>query len=126
MDRETRERFYGALERYNRGDYLACQEDLEAVYGQTSEETQPLVRALLLLACGVHLHFRRGGGRGATNLMRQCLLGLEDFRPRHLGIEVDELYEAVAAYIEDIKARRRSGANFFDRWLAPRIRYVTE
>jgi hypothetical protein len=71
----------------------------------------------------MHLHFNRGGGRGTLNLFRQSLIALEDFRPRRLGIETAELYDALAAYVEELQERRRPGARLFDRWLAPRIRY---
>lgn len=121
MPGTDRDALHAALLRYNRGEYLDCQESLEAVYALADAADQPLIRALIALACGMHLHFHRGGGRGVENLLRQCLLGLDDFRPRHLGIETGELFEAVEAYLEDVKSRRKPGAGFFDRWLAPRI-----
>jgi len=123
LDGPARAHLYEALDLYNRGDYLSCQETLEQVYTGCVADEQPLVRALLMLACGMHLHFHRGGGRGTLNLFRQCLIALEDFRPRRLGIDVADLSEALGAYVEDLQERRRGGARLFDRWLAPRIRY---
>lgn len=112
-----------AIERYNRGDYLAAQEGFEAVCNASPADAQPLPRALLMLACGMHLHFRRGGGRGVLNLFRQSLMLLEDLRPERDGVATGELYEALAAYLQELQERRRPGAGFFDRWLAPRIRH---
>lgn len=123
MRQLTREDFFRALDLYNRGDYLDCQERLEEVYRASDEADQPLVRALLMLACGMHLHFNRGGGRGALNLFRQCLVTIDELRPECQGVEVGELYNALLAYVEDLRERRKPGAGFFDRWLAPRIRY---
>jgi predicted metal-dependent hydrolase len=120
---DTRDRFAAAIGLYNRGEYLACQETLEQIHAETAAAEQPLVRALLLLACGMHLHFNRGGGRGTLNLLRQSLVALDDFRPRRLGVEVDDLFEALQAYVEDLQERNKSGARFLDRWLAPRIKY---
>jgi len=120
---DPRASFYLALDLYNRGDYLGSQELLETVYAASEVQDQPLVRALLMLASGMHLHFHRGGGRGALNLFRNSLVALDDFRPRRLGVDVDELYQALEAYVDDLKDRRKPGAGFLDRWLAPRIRY---
>jgi predicted metal-dependent hydrolase len=106
---------------YNRGDYLGAQQHFEDAYNAGPAETQPLARALLMLACGMHLHFHRGGGRGALNLFRQSLLLLEDLRPEREGVATAELYDALTAYLQELQERRKPGAGFFDRWLAPRI-----
>lgn len=123
MKESTRGKFHDALDRYNRGDYLDSQELLEEVYRESDASEQPLVRAIAQLASAMHLHFKRGGGRGVLNLLRLCLVTLDDYRPRHLGVNVDELYDAVDAYLHDLQDRRKPGAGFFDRWLAPRVRY---
>jgi predicted metal-dependent hydrolase len=123
VDPTQRARFEQGIERYNRGDYLAAQEHLESVLNGVGADEQPLVRALLMIACGMHLHFHRGGGRGALNLFRQGLMIIDDLRPECHGIATAELYEALEAYVQDLQDRRRPGANFFDRWVAPRIRY---
>lgn len=125
MNAIVRVRLYEALRLYNRGEYLHCQELLEQVHADSGSEEKPLVRALLALACGMHLHFRHGGGRGTLNLLRQSLLSLEDFRPQYLGIDVAELSDAIEAYVADLQERRKPGANLLDRWLAPRIRFKT-
>lgn len=116
-------RFVEAILSYNRGRYMECEAALEEAYAQAHPDDRPFVRALLALACAMHMHFDHGGGRGTLNLLRQSLVGLEAFRPRHLGVEVDELSATVEAYLDELKGRRKPGANFFDRWLAPRVRY---
>src|SRR5215471_10431529 len=123
MDASQRERFVEGIALYNRGDYFAAQEHLEAVLNAVGADEQPLPRALMMVACGMHLHFHRGGGRGALNLFRQGLMLLDDLRPECEGVATGELYEALEAYLQDLQERRKPGAGFFDRWLAPRIRY---
>jgi hypothetical protein len=122
---ETAQRFYDALHEYNRGDYLSAQEGLERVHAECEAADQGLVKGLLMLACGLHLHFNRGGGRGTLNLLRQSLIAFDDYRPTHLGVEVGELYDALDAYLQELQERTKPGARFLDRWLAPRIRYQT-
>lgn len=123
MTPETEQRFYEALRQYNRGDYLDAQEMLERVHAECEAADQGLVKALLMLACGMHLHFNRGGGRGTLNLFRQSLIAFDDYRPSRRGVQVDELYDALDAYVQDLQERSKAGARFLDRWLAPRIRY---
>ena len=123
MNPELRQEFEDALDVYNRGDYLGAEERLEAVHNALPTDEQPLVRALMMVACGMHLHFHRGGGRGVLNLLRQSLMILDDLRPESQGVVTGDLYDALEAYLQDLQARRKPGAGFFDRWLAPRIRY---
>ena len=125
MDPAQREQLETGIDLYNRGDYFAAQEQLEAVLNAVGndEDEEPLVRALLMVTCGMHLHFHRGGGRGALNLFRQGLLILDDLRPECQGVATGELFEALQAYLQELQERRKPGAGFFDRWLAPRIRY---
>jgi hypothetical protein len=120
-----REQFERGIDLYNRGDYLGAQAQLEDVHNHVDAAEQPLVRALLMVACGMHLHFHRGGGRGALNLFRQGLMILDDLRPEDHGVATGELYETLEAYLQDLQDRRKPGAGFFDRWLAPRIRYAS-
>jgi predicted metal-dependent hydrolase len=119
-----REQLEQGIELYNRGDYMAAQQHLEDVLNALGADEQPLVRALLMVACGMHLHFHRGGGRGTLNLFRQALMILHDLRPESEGIATGELYEALEAYLHDLQERRTPGAGFFDRWVAPRIRFA--
>lgn len=123
MTSDTEQRFYEALNQYNRGDYLSAQEIFERVHAECETADQALVKGLLMLACGMHLHFNRGGGRGTLNLFRQSLIAFDDYRPSHRGVQVAELYDALDAYIQDLQERTKAGARFLDRWLAPRVRY---
>jgi predicted metal-dependent hydrolase len=123
VDAAQREQLERGIDLYNRGEYFAAQEHLEAVLNSVGGDEQALVRALVMVACGMHLHFHRGGGRGALNLFRQGLMILDDLRPECQGVATSELYDGLEAYLQDLQDRRKPGAGFFDRWLAPRIRY---
>jgi hypothetical protein len=123
MQPPLEDRFRAALDLYNRGDYLAAQEALEGLHHETGPGEQPVVRAVAILATAMHLHFHRGGGRGVVNLLRQFLLAVEERPEETLGIEFDQLSEAVEAYLVELQERTKPGAGFFDRWLVPKVRY---
>jgi predicted metal-dependent hydrolase len=118
---EQRAQLVAAIRSYNRGDYFAAQAPLEDLYNTVDGDERALAQALLMAAAGMHLHFHRGGGRGVLNLFRQSLMVLDELRPRCAGVATGEFYEALEAYLQDVQERRKPGANFFDRWLAPRI-----
>jgi hypothetical protein len=115
--------FHGALDLYNRADYLGAQEALERLHQEADSSEQPVVRAMAILATAMHLHFHRGGGRGVVNLLQQFLLAVEERPAETLGVDLAQLAEAVEAYLADLRERRKPGAGFFDRWLAPRVVY---
>ena len=123
MTPEAREQLYAAIERYNRGGYFDAQQQLETLYNQIEAADQALVRALMMLATAMHLHFNRGGGRGVLNLFRQSLVILDDLKPEYDDIATGELFDALEAYLQEVQGRGKPGAGFFDRWLAPKIRY---
>ena len=123
MEPAARTAMLEAVDRYNRGDYLVAQESLEGLFNTLPAEDQPLVRALMILATAMHLHFRRGGGRGVLNLLRQAMVILDELSPEREGVATGELFEAAQAYLQELESRKKAGAGFFDRWLAPKIRY---
>jgi hypothetical protein len=123
MDSAARAEMLDAVDRYNRGDYLAAQEALEGLFNRLPNDDQPLVRALMTMATAMHLHFRRGGGRGVLNLLRQAMVVLDELSPEREGVATGELFEAAQAYLQELESRQKAGAGFFDRWLAPKIRY---
>ncbi|MBX3027292.1 DUF309 domain-containing protein [bacterium] len=123
MDPTERSALLDAVDRYNRGDYLVAQEALESLFNRLPGDDQPLVRALMTMATAMHLHFRRGGGRGVLNLLRQAMVTLDEIGPEREGVATGELFEAAQAYLQELEGRRKPGAGFFDRWLAPKIRY---
>jgi hypothetical protein len=123
MTPDERDHLHAAIERYNRGAYFDAQQELETLYNQLAADDRALVRALMTLATGMHLHFHRGGGRGVLNLFRQSLVVLDDLKPAHEDVATGELFDALEAYLQELQQRKKPGAGFFDRWLAPKIRY---
>lgn len=123
MARVDAEQLDEAIALYNRGQYFAAEELLECIHASSDPADREMLRAMAMLCTAMHLHFERGGGRGVVNLLRQCLIILEDHQPQYLGVRVNELYEALEAYLQELSGRKKPGATFFDRWLVPRIGY---
>ena len=123
MTEAQREALGRAIDMYNRGRYFDSQQVLEDLHNECDEQRRVLLRALTMMACGMHIHFHRGGGRGALNLLRQSLVILDDLRPQCAGVATGDLYDELFAYVEDLQGRKSPGAGFFDRWLVPKVRF---
>jgi predicted metal-dependent hydrolase len=113
-----------AVDLFNRRDYFASQERFERAWHETEEADRPLVQALVQLSVALHLHFHRGGGRGRNNLLQQCLLRLDDYRPARLDIDVQSLYDEITVYLEELKQSDVRGPRLFERWRVPKIKTV--
>jgi len=109
---------------FNRRAYFESHEVWEEIWQVADERDKKFLGALIQIAAALHLRFQRGGGRGTRNLLVQALTTLEDFRPRHYGIDVDALYKELADYAERVEEKKGKEAGWLDRWLAPRIRLV--
>jgi predicted metal-dependent hydrolase len=106
---------------FNFGRYLAAQRIWEAAWQATADERRGLLEALVQLAGGLHLRTRRGGTRGAANLVAQALATLEDYRPAAHGIDVDAVVRDFGGYLDWIKSVDRPHRPL-DRLRIPRLR----
>ena len=113
-----------AIRLFNRREYFACHQVLEEAWHEVAEEDKLFYEALIRLATGLHLRFNRGGTHGATNLLTQALMRLEDYRPTHHGIDVAQLYNDVDTHAGDLKADEKPPVGFFERWKVPRIHFT--
>lgn len=95
-----------AIATFNRGDYFAASEQFEAAVRDASEPLRDLVGALHRIAAGLHLRFARGGRQSTINLLSQAMISIEDLRPSRAGIDLERLYNELAAYTDEIRASK--------------------
>jgi predicted metal-dependent hydrolase len=113
-----------AIDLFNRREYFDCQEFFERVWQESEGDDKKLLESLMQLAVALHLFFNRGGGKGTTGLLQRCLLGLDDFGPTHLGVDVQSLIAEVGVYLDDLKASDARAPRLFERWRVPKIKRV--
>jgi uncharacterized protein len=107
---------------FNRRSYFESHEIWEELWREAEEPEKRFLGALVQIAAALHLRFERGGGRGTRNLLVQSLMILDDFRPRHRGLDLERLHGEVQSYAERLEETKGAEAGWIDRWLAPRIR----
>jgi hypothetical protein len=119
-----------AIGTFNRGDYFAASEQFESAGHDATESLQDMIGALHRVATGLHLRLARGGRQAAINLLSHAMLSLDELRPSHAGIDVERLYNELAAYTDEIRsspseyeagALRHKARLFVERRRAPRI-----
>ena len=106
---------------FNRGRYLDAQALWEEAWRTAPTDDRPFLEALVQLAGGLHLRTRRGGMRGASHLMSQALVTLEDYRPAAHGLDVDTLLNEFGDYVEWVRSLGRPH-RFADGLRIPRLR----
>lgn len=119
-----------AIETFNRGDYFAASEQFENVGNGATESLKEMTGALHRVAAALHLRFARGGRQAAINLLSHAMMSLDELRPSHAGIDVERLYNELAAYTDEIRsspreyeagALRHRARLFVERRRAPKI-----
>lgn len=119
-----------AIGSFNRGDYFAASERFETVGHDAEDSLKDVIGALHRVAAGLHLRFARGGRQSTINLLSQAMMSLDELRPARAGIDLERLYNELAAFTDDVRASPReleSGALkhrarlFLERRRAPRI-----
>jgi hypothetical protein len=116
-------RLQQAIALFNRRDFFGAHEILEETWRDVPEGDRVLYETLIRVAAALHLRLNRGSQRGAVNLLQQALVHLDDLRPQAGGVDTAALYDAVAAYVERLRADP-GPAGWRERFRMPRIRFV--
>ena len=106
---------------FNRGRYLSAQQLWEAAWRDAPAADRAFIEGLVQLAGGLHLRTRRGATRGASNLLKQALITLDDYRPAAHGVDVEALVRDFNAYVDWVTELRRPH-RFLDRLRIPRLK----
>jgi predicted metal-dependent hydrolase len=119
-----------AIRTFNGGDYFAASEQFE-VLGHTADESlKDVIGALHRVAAGLHLRFSRGGRQSTINLLSHAMMSLDELRPTRAGIDLERLYNELAAFTDDLRASPKEfeagsfkykARLFLERRRAPRI-----
>ncbi len=109
------------LRLFNRGRYLDAQGVWEDAWREAPTDDRPFLEGLVQLAGALHLRTRRGGTRGASHLLSQALVTLEDYRPAAHGLDVEALVSDFGAYGDWLRAVARPH-RFTDALRIPRLR----
>ena len=91
------------LNLFNREMYFECHEALEEAWLQASGEQKTFLQGLIQIAVALH-HLRRNNLTGASRLLAAGMEKLSTFAPRHEGVELRPLLDALETLREAIRS----------------------
>jgi uncharacterized protein len=89
-------RFLEGIEHFNRCDFYEAHEVWEELWADYQGPSRRFYQGLIQVAVCLH-HFGNGNTRGAKKLYYGSRGYLEDYRPKHEGVDVDKLFAELEA-----------------------------
>ncbi len=108
------------IEEFNRGEFYECHEYLEEAWMQESRRVRFLYQGILQVGVGFY-HLRNGNWRGATGLLRNGTVRLEEFEPETLGIDVAKLVRESERCLRELESLGRERLDEFDSTRIPKV-----
>ncbi len=89
--------FWQGIAQFNRGEFYACHDTLEAIWMTASIPEKPFFQGILQLAVALY-HLSNHNWQGAAMLMGEGMRRLEPFEPHYGGIQVSDLLDRASAW----------------------------
>jgi len=94
-------RYLQGIEHFNACDFYEAHEVWEDLWQDYSGPDRRFYQGLIQVAVCLH-HFGNGNTRGAKKLYHGCQTYLNDYRPFHLGVDLEKLLEELTACCQPI------------------------
>ena len=94
--------FWQGIEEFNREEFYACHDTLEALWMEAGEAEKRFYQGILQIAVGLY-HLSDENWRGAVILLGEGISRLSDYRPSYFQIDVDELLGVTARLLKALQ-----------------------
>ena len=116
------EAFLQGVEEFNRQEFYACHDTLEALWMEASEPHKQFYQGILQIAVACY-HLENCNWRGAVTLLGEGTRRIRDYQPDYEGIDVTKLFEeswellsslqeiapeAIASFVESLHSQNSS------------------
>jgi uncharacterized protein len=108
------------IEEFNRGEFFECHEYLEEAWMQESGRVRYLYQGILQVGVGFS-HLQNGNWRGATGLLRNGTIRLQEFEPVTLGVDVTKLIRESERCLQELQTLGRDRIGEFDKSSIPKV-----
>jgi uncharacterized protein len=108
------------IEEFNRGEFFECHEYLEEAWMQESGRVRYLYQGILQVGVGFY-HLQNGNWRGATGLLRNGTIRLQEFEPVTLGVDVTKLIRESERCLQELQTLWRDRIGEFDKSSIPKV-----
>jgi uncharacterized protein len=96
-------RFLEGIRLFNDCDFFEAHDVWEELWADYQGPSRRFYQGLIQVAVCLH-HFGNGNTRGAKKLYYGCRGYLEDYRPRHQGVDLDQLLSQLETCCADLLA----------------------
>src|SRR6478752_810733 len=94
-------RYLEGIEHFNKCDFFEAHEVWEERWADTEGESRRFYQGLIQVAVCLH-HFGNGNIRGAKKLFLSSCGYLQEYRPMHLGLDLDKLLTEFSACLKPV------------------------
>src|SRR4029078_5456439 len=94
-------RYLEGIEHFNKCDFFEAHEVWEELWADTQGQARKFYQGLIQVAVCLH-HFGNGNTRGAKKLYLTSLGYLQEYRPHHLGRDLEKLFRDFEACLKPV------------------------
>ncbi len=94
-------RYLEGIRWFNKREFFQAHEAWEGLWLEDRGPSRKFYQGLIQVAVCLH-HFRRGNTRGARKLYHTSRAYLQDYRPKHLGLDLDALCAGMQACCQTV------------------------
>ncbi|MGL5080537.1 MAG: DUF309 domain-containing protein [Microcoleaceae cyanobacterium] len=115
MEEQIPGEFWQGIEEFNRGDFYACHDTLEALWMEATEPEKRFYQGVLQIAVALY-HLSNQNWRGTVMLLGEGIHRLDYYQPDYSGINVESLIvQATQLFNELQQAGAENVKDFVDR-----------
>ena len=104
--------FERGIAEFNRQEFYACHDTLEAVWVEAEEADKRFYQGILQVAVGCY-HLSNDNLRGAIILLGEAVRRLRDYQPEYEGIDVEQLLQQAIALLQALQQLNPDRTSYF-------------
>ena len=104
--------FERGIDEFNRQQFYACHDTLEAVWVDAAEADKRFYQGVLQVAVGCY-HLSNDNHRGAVILLGEAVRRLCDYQPDYMGVNVEQLLAQAIALLQALQQLKPDRARQF-------------
>jgi predicted metal-dependent hydrolase len=102
MSEAIPDEFWQGVEQFNRQDFYACHDTLEALWMEASEPERTFYQGVLQISVALY-HLGNGNWRGAVILLGEGISRLRSYQPAYFGVDVKGLVTQSAELLGNLQ-----------------------
>lgn len=102
MDSDVSDEFWQGIDQFNRGEFYACHDTLEAIWIEAPTYEKKFFQGILQIAVSLY-HLSNHNWRGAVILLGEGISRLNGYQPQYAGVDVEDLIDRAAQLLTQLQ-----------------------